>query len=65
MKNQQFEYRVTEIKQWFRSKPVSNNISNHLNEISANGWELVDLVSSIGLFEFPGYVRFIWRKPKS
>ena len=48
--NQQFEYRVTEIKQWFRSKPVSNNISNHLNEISANGWELVDLVSSIGLF---------------
>ena len=63
--NQQFEYRVTEIKQWFRSKPVSNNITNHLNEISANGWELVDLVSSIGLFEFPGYVRFIWRKPKS
>ena len=63
--NQQFEYRATEIKQWFRSKPVSNNISNHLNEISANGWELVDLVSSIGLFEFPGYVRFIWRKPKS
>ena len=63
--NQQFEYSVTEIKQWFRSKPVSNNISNHLNEISANGWELVDLVSSIGLFEFPGYVRFIWRKPKS
>jgi len=63
--NQQFEYRVTEIKQWFSSKRVSNNISNHLNEISANGWELVDLVSSIGLFEFPGYVRFIWRKPKS
>ena len=63
--NQQFEYRVTEIKQWFRSKPVSNNVSNHLNEISANGWELVDLVSSIGLFEFPDYVRFIWRKPKS
>ena len=63
--NQQFEYIVTEIKQWFRSKPVSNNISNHLNEISANGWELVDLVSSIGLFEFPGYVRFIWQKPKS
>ena len=63
--NQQFEYIVTEIKQWFRSKPVSNNISNHLNEISANGWELVDLVSSIGLLEFPGYVRFIWRKLKS
>ena len=48
--NQQFEYSVTDIKQWFRSKPVSNNISNHLNEISANGWELVYLVSSIGLF---------------
>ena len=63
--NQQFEYRVTEIKQWFRSKTVSNNMSNHLNEISANGWELVDLVSSIGVLECPGYVRFIWRKPKA
>ena len=63
--NQQFEYRVTEIKQWCRSKPVSNNMSNHLNEISEKGWELVDSVSSIGLFEFPGYIRFIWRKPKS
>ena len=63
--NQQFEYRVTEIKMWFRSKPISNNISNHLNEISADGWELVDLISSIGMWEFPNYVRFIWRKPKS
>ena len=63
--NQQFEYKVTEIKQWFLSKSLSNNISNHLNEISANGWELVDLISSIGFLEFPGYVRFIWRKPKS
>lgn len=63
--NQQFEYRVTEIKQWFRSKPLSNRINNHLNEISTSGWELVDLISSIGLLEIPGYVRFIWRKPKS
>ena len=62
--NQQFEYTVTEIKQWFRSKPLSNNISNHLNEISADGWELVDIISSIGMWETPGYVRFIWRKPK-
>ena len=62
--NQQFEYKVTEIKQWFFSKPLSNKISNHLNEISETGWELVDLISSIGLLEFPGYVRFIWRKPK-
>ncbi|MDP8314272.1 MAG: DUF4177 domain-containing protein [Candidatus Celaenobacter antarcticus] len=63
--NQQFEYKVTEIKQWFLSKPLSNNISKHLNEISAKGWELVDLISSIGFLEIPSYVRFIWRKPKS
>ena len=62
--NQQFEYKVTEIKQWFFSKPLSNKIGNHLNEISEKGWELVDLISSIGLLEFPSYVRFIWRKPK-
>lgn len=63
--DQQFEYKVTEVKQWFCSKPLSNNISNHLNEIGTKGWELVDLISSIGLFEFPCYVRFIWRKPKN
>ena len=61
--NQQFEYKVTEIKQWFFSKHLSKKISNHLNEISTKGWELVDLISSIGLLEFPSYVRFIWRKP--
>ncbi len=61
----QYEFKVTEIKMWFGSQPVSARMSKHLNEISEQGWELVNIVSSLGMLEFPNYVRFIWKKPKS
>lgn len=58
------EFKVTEFKYWFSSKPVSPEMESHLNEMSAEGWSLVEIISSVGLFEFPNYVRYVWKRER-
>lgn len=61
---QKFEYMVTEIKVWFSSKRVSERIEFHVNAVAKDGWELQETISSIGMWEFPNYARFVWRREK-
>jgi hypothetical protein len=56
------EYKVTEFKYWFSSKPISINMEKHMNEMSREGWELVETISTLGVLESPNYVRHIWKK---
>jgi hypothetical protein len=58
------EYKVTELKFWALSKPISVKMEEHLNMMSESGWELTNQISTLGLFEFPNYLRFTWVRKK-
>jgi hypothetical protein len=61
---QKYEYMVTEIKQYFTSRRISEKIEFHLNLMARDGWELHETISSIGMLEIPSYARFIWKREK-
>ena len=56
------EFKVTEIKLWWSSKGISELIESQCNEMARERWEFVDIVSSLGMLEFPNYVRIVWSR---
>ena len=56
------EFKVTEIKMWWSSGGLSERIESQCNEMARDKWELVEMISSVGMWEFPNYVRLVWSR---